>query len=350
MGRQREAAAGARRHSAALSGPRAGPPRSQRTHCTRHSAASAAKWLPLCLACAALKSTALVACGWSHTVAVARERTRRDVGTEIFDADGDRVFSWGAHAHHQLGRPADSPGTPAAIPRFHTGILRVESVACGWKHSLLSTESGEVYSWGAGRSGELGLGDAALVAEHPTLLRSFASDSVLKIRRVLCGWQHSVFHATSGEVFTCGSNRHGQLGTPAASSKVNGVPRVVKAPGGGGGDEGPGELLASHVAVGWHFVLCLAAGTLVSWGKGSHGQLGAACAVASTRSRPALTRVRASCSRRTRPPGVRLGRDISSLPARGWCPSHRMRQRARAGGHERRRAVQLRLGRARQPW
>lgn len=220
-----------------------------------------------------------MACGWSHTVAVVREQRRTDSRGEVHELAngdvGDRVFSWGAHSQHQLGRSTDSPGSPTAIPQFRADPLLVKCVACGWKHSLLSTACGKVYAWGTGRSGELGLGDAVLVAPRPTLVTSFEhrDDASLKIQRVLCGWQHSVFHATSGEVFTCGSNRHGQLGTPLALAKVNSVPRAVMI----GGSEGA-DLLASYVAVGWHFALCVAASStsdLVVWGKGSHGQLGA---------------------------------------------------------------------------
>lgn len=153
--------------------------------------------------------------------------------------------------------------------------LRVGSVACGWKHSLLATETGEVYAWGSGRNGELGLGDAVLTADRPALVDAFRTGANTNVKRVLCGWQHSVFHSSSGEVFTCGNNRHGQLGratTTASSRNVDGVPRPVKADA-----SGAANLVATQVDVGWHFALCLTAesdGKLVSWGKGSHGQLG----------------------------------------------------------------------------
>ncbi|KAF1334094.1 Regulator of chromosome condensation, partial [Globisporangium splendens] len=231
-----------------------------------------------------------VACGWSHTVAI-----YRDLGAKSEESQQeDVIVTWGAHEHHQLGRAVESrqqafTPTPIEFPVVH-GKLRVHSIACGWKHSLLATEVGEVYAWGSGRNGELGLGDALLTAQHPTLVNAFrnedAEKGATKIKRVLCGWQHSVFHASNGEVFACGSNRHGQLGrmSAIASKKAHGVPLPVLDTTTG---DGTATLVAKQIEVGWHFVLCIvearprplcgvATGSeqLVAWGKGSHGQLG----------------------------------------------------------------------------
>jgi alpha-tubulin suppressor-like RCC1 family protein len=127
-------------------------------------------------------------------------------------------------------------------------------------------DDGSVFSWGSGRHGELGLGGSQLAAPEPTLVASVRD---YDISSVYCGWQHSVFFSSrSGYVFTCGNNRHGQLGVPKASESARSLPAKVI--------DASGSLLqCSQVAVGWHFVLCLSMdATLVSWGKGSHGQLG----------------------------------------------------------------------------
>ncbi|KAK1945687.1 Ultraviolet-B receptor UVR8 [Phytophthora citrophthora] len=91
------------------------------------------------------------------------------------------------------------------------------------------------------------------------------------ITNVFCGWEHSVFKSSSGEVFTCGNNRHGQLGVQQSSASDQGQEKrkqVNASPVRVGID-------AVQVGCGWHFVLCLTkTGELVTWGKGSHGQLG----------------------------------------------------------------------------
>ncbi|CAI5744566.1 unnamed protein product [Peronospora destructor] len=193
----------------------------------------------------------LVACGWWNTLAV--------VVSESHDNHGDRVFSWGSNE--------SPPG------------LQVASIACGWKHSLLATSAGDVFAWGSGRHGQLGLGSDTLVASMPQRIDTLKD---MAVSNVFCGWEHSVFRSSGGEVFTCGNNRHGQLGVPevvaSASSEnrnerrkqVNGSP--VRVPDLGNSSKG---LSTMQISCGWHYVLCLTErGDLVTWGKGSHGQLG----------------------------------------------------------------------------
>ena len=42
--------------------------------------------------------------------------------------------------------------------------MQVERVACGNSHSLVLTRKGEVYAWGIGKSGSLGLGEITTLA------------------------------------------------------------------------------------------------------------------------------------------------------------------------------------------
>lgn len=187
------------------------------------------------------------------------------------EEEGDQVFSWGSNDSGQLGRDtatASGEGLPGLVAGL-TLRMCVASLSCGWKHALLATADGVVYSWGTGRHGQLGLGDETLAVDQPRQIVAFRGTG---IQRVRCGWEHSVFHATSGQVLTCGSNRHGQLGVESAAKRqVIPVVVTVAAP-----DGSTTPLVAAQVDCGWHFALCLAEGgdcRLLSWGKGSHGQL-----------------------------------------------------------------------------
>ncbi|CAH0482651.1 unnamed protein product [Peronospora belbahrii] len=218
--------------------------------------------------------TRLVACGWWNTLAV--------VSSIFNDNQGDRVFSWGSNDHHQLGRK-ESSDRNQALDSAQIGHLpsrlQVASIACGWKHSLLATAEGDVFAWGSGRHGQLALGTDTLVAYIPQRIHALTNTTV---SNVFCGWEHSVFQSSKGEVFTCGNNRHGQLGVQEVSvsatiknpserrKQVNALPVRVPAP--GSRSEG---LRTMQISCGWHYVLCLTESEeLVAWGKGSHGQLG----------------------------------------------------------------------------
>lgn len=198
-------------------------------------------------------ATALVACGWSHTVIATTDQS---------------LLSCGANESLQLGRVVseEHPADRLHLVPFNIPVgRRVVSLACGWKHSLMALDDGSVFSWGSGRSGELGLGPTPLVAQTPTKVEALHGHS---IDSVYCGWQHSIFHSSSTKtVLSCGNNRHGQLGAPKSTEGSRTRPFTVVA--------GAGPLLVEKIAVGWHFALCLAVdGSLYSWGKGSHGQLG----------------------------------------------------------------------------
>ncbi|KAG3034983.1 hypothetical protein PC120_g1121 [Phytophthora cactorum] len=216
--------------------------------------------------------TKLIACGWWSTLAV--------VSSKCGDRQqGDRVFSWGSNDHHQLGRDQRTAVESSAQIVHLPPRLQVASIACGWKHSLLATAEGGVFSWGSGRHGQLGLGAEVLKTEVPQSVEALKGTA---ITNVFCGWEHSVFRSSSGEVFTCGNNRHGQLGFQQVSGsvasenpserrkQVNALPIRVADP----SDSSLG-LRTVQVGCGWHFVMCLTdGGKLVTWGKGSHGQLG----------------------------------------------------------------------------
>jgi len=48
------------------------------------------------------------------------------------------------------------------VPRLVEGILKsvvIDTVACGWLHTLATTQNGFLFSWGLNIFGQLGLGD-----------------------------------------------------------------------------------------------------------------------------------------------------------------------------------------------
>lgn len=181
------------------------------------------------------------------------------------------MFSFGSNEFYQLGREnsTDEKNTYASRQIFHLPPrLKVASIACGWKHSLLATFEGEVYAWGSGRHGQLGLGNECVQSITPERVVALQGTA---IRTVCCGWDHSVFQSSSGAIFTCGNNRHKQLGIASVIAKTSVfVPIGVANP-----QDQNLPLCVLQVHCGWHFVLCVTTtGELVAWGKNSHGQLG----------------------------------------------------------------------------
>ena len=75
-------------------------------------------------------------------------------------------------------------------------------------HSVFSTD-GQVYTWGQGSRGQLGLGERQSSAKSPQHLNSL---SAVPLVQVAAGGGQSFALSVSGALFSWGSNHCGQLG------------------------------------------------------------------------------------------------------------------------------------------
>jgi len=97
--------------------------------------------------------------------------------------------------------------------------LKLKKISCGGMHSAVVTSEGEVYCWGRADSGQLGIGyqwvhrknnnQNAMGIEYPQHCVELKGKMVSDI---CCGAFHTSVTTESGEVFTWGKEDHGQLG------------------------------------------------------------------------------------------------------------------------------------------
>ncbi|KAL9263569.1 Ultraviolet-B receptor UVR8-like protein [Drosera capensis] len=133
-----------------------------------------------------------IACGDSHCLAVTIQ---------------GEVASWGRNQNGQLGLGTTEDSlVPQKLLAFQG--LSIKMVAAGAEHSAAVTEDGHVYGWGWGRYGNLGLGDR----EDRNVPQKVASSNGLKMILVACGWRHTIAVSTSGDLYTYGWSKYGQLG------------------------------------------------------------------------------------------------------------------------------------------
>ena len=90
-------------------------------------------------------------------------------------------------------------------------------MALGGKHSLILTNKGHMYVCGYGAQGQLGLGHTKNKYE-PVIVQSMITK---KVKMVAAGANHSLCLTTRGDVFSCGYNAKGQLGTGDERSATN---------------------------------------------------------------------------------------------------------------------------------
>ncbi|KAF2073881.1 hypothetical protein CYY_004805 [Polysphondylium violaceum] len=146
----------------------------------------------------------LVSSGDSHSMAL----------TE----DG-RVFVWGCNRWGQLGL-GDQVNriTPTLLSHTSSSSAGYSFIATGSQHSMLISSFGEIYSFGCGTNGRLGLGDEA-PRFSPTLVASLMGKRIVG---AAAGIMHSACIDSQGRLYTWGWNRYGQLGN--GSTKVSCAP------------------------------------------------------------------------------------------------------------------------------
>jgi len=182
--------------------------------------------------------------------------------TAALTADGE-LYTWGNGRFGRLGLgSAANQSSPTLVEDLVDE--KVIEVAAGEFHMLALTESGKVLAWGAERGG-LGLGENVKDAYEPVQVEFFDGQEVVA---VACGRAHSVVLTQDGKVYSFGQGAEGQLGhhLPAGTSSVA-VPRVI---------EGAiKDKTINQIACGSNFTFfCSDDGEVFSCGADDFGQLG----------------------------------------------------------------------------
>eukprot|EP01054_Gregarina_sp_Poly1_P006064 Gregarina_sp_Poly_1__6063@NODE_31_length_19375_cov_31_776984_g28_i0_p2_GENE_NODE_31_length_19375_cov_31_776984_g28_i0NODE_31_length_19375_cov_31_776984_g28_i0_p2_ORF_typecomplete_len683_score100_28RCC1/PF00415_18/0_027RCC1/PF00415_18/5_8e11RCC1/PF00415_18/1_5e08RCC1/PF00415_18/8_3e14RCC1/PF00415_18/1_9e17RCC1/PF00415_18/0_011RCC1/PF00415_18/2_6e12RCC1/PF00415_18/2e08RCC1/PF00415_18/2_2e08RCC1/PF00415_18/1_7e08RCC1/PF00415_18/3_1e16RCC1/PF00415_18/15RCC1_2/PF13540_6/0_0025RCC1_2/PF13540_6/2_3e06R len=208
-----------------------------------------------------------VSCGTFHSLVL----------TKKSDSSGGKVYSFGLGNHGRLGYPKQEgvplPEDPdveeswfADKPyrvRFGDEKTKVARISCGGDHSLALTDHGEVYVFGRGKSGVLGLGNAECVW-HPQKLDLVFHNEEEFVTHLGAGNRHSMCCTRRGHVWTWGSGANGRLGH--GDTKTLASPEIVK--------ELLSEMIVFVSAGDAHSAALDRNGRVYTWGQGIGGKLG----------------------------------------------------------------------------
>uniref|UniRef100_A0A5B7BRW3 Putative ultraviolet-B receptor UVR8 n=1 Tax=Davidia involucrata TaxID=16924 RepID=A0A5B7BRW3_DAVIN len=185
-----------------------------------------------------------IACGDSHCLAVTIK---------------GEVQSWGRNQNGQLGLGTTEDSlVPQKIAAFQG--VSVKMVAAGAEHTAAVTEDGELYGWGWGRYGNLGLGDR----DDRLVPQKVSNVDGEKMVMVACGWRHTISVSSSGGLYTYGWSKYGQLGHGDFEDHL--IPHKLEA---------LHESLISQISGGWRHTMALTSdGKLYGWGWNKFGQVG----------------------------------------------------------------------------
>lgn len=164
------------------------------------------------------------------------------------------VMTWGNRA---LGHKGDG-----RFPTKVEGLPAVKSVSCGRTHILAVTPDGRLFSWGDGHDGALGLGGKADQLQ-PVEVTALAGTRVVQAS---AGSSYSIILTDQGEVFSFGAGDYGQTGLGTSAERYTRVPSQIKAL--------SEHKVVDISAGPYHAACTTASGAMFVWGMGGDGQIG----------------------------------------------------------------------------
>ncbi|CAH1782485.1 unnamed protein product [Owenia fusiformis] len=147
-----------------------------------------------------------VSCGVEHTLALTEQG----------------VYGWGSSKFGQVGVGSLYTQTRPQLIEELMNNLCVQ-VVCGAYHSLALTDDGSVYSWGWGIYGQLGHGNAE-DAHRPLVVKALQH---LDITTLAAGYSHSLALTAKGEIWSFGCGMFGQLGLGSTAKET--LPQQITA-------------------------------------------------------------------------------------------------------------------------
>ncbi|MBQ2669153.1 MAG: hypothetical protein IJG06_00045, partial [Clostridia bacterium] len=209
-----------------------------------------------------------------------------------------RIYTWGDNSESQLGinkkgvsysavpvEVAGVGGVGSSLSQYLKDMtsanasttMKVAEIVAGRAHVLAVTNNGDLYSWGANNSGQLGSGTGDTTAKaYPVQVRGYHGGSYLnRIILIGAGADHSVAVKENGTVWAWGDNAYGQLGVGADTSKmILTTPEQVAAGSGPADKDGYLKDVDTLPAGDGFTVIATKDRDVYSWGRNTKGQLG----------------------------------------------------------------------------
>jgi alpha-tubulin suppressor-like RCC1 family protein len=130
----------------------------------------------------------------------------------------NKLFVWGDNSSGQLGQSSERLArSPRPVQVMGLRSHRVRSVACGTFCTFAVTEGGELWAWGRGSDGQLGIGDQVTAAPEPTRVPHLGPEAGLPVEKIYAGrYTSAAIVSGSAEAFIWGSNQWGRLASGPA--------------------------------------------------------------------------------------------------------------------------------------
>ncbi|MDQ1720573.1 MAG: hypothetical protein QOI26_307, partial [Pseudonocardiales bacterium] len=201
------------------------------------------------------RSTPVTVAGLSGVTQVAAGGLPGYAGHSVaLKADGS-VWTWGYGKSGQLGLGSlTSTGTPTKV----AGLPAIVQIAASGDDTYAVGKDGSLWAWGADSYGQLG--NTAASNRQPTPIQV----NLANVKSVAAGGTHTLAVTTDGKAWAWGNNNTGQLGDNGTCGKTCVTPVQIS------GLTGVIAITGGYV----HSLAALSDGTMRAWGRNAEGELG----------------------------------------------------------------------------
>jgi alpha-tubulin suppressor-like RCC1 family protein len=170
----------------------------------------------------------------------------------------DDVFSWGYGEEGQLGlKELKCAMMPQKVD--FGADRKINKIYSGYSHSMAITKTSEIFVWGDGKLGQLGR--AITSSNEPLAIDDLSGRDVIK---GACGYDNCAAITNDGKLYMWGGNNSFKLGLSNGHNEYEANPRLVETLNG-----------IKKISLGFaHSAAINSNGELYSWGHGFFGQLG----------------------------------------------------------------------------
>lgn len=131
------------------------------------------------------------------------------------------IYVWGSDEFGQLGLEETKSKKSYNYPQILSLKFSIKMISCGEDHSAFLTNNGKLYTLGSNHSGRLGIGNRTIFQSNKPLLVESLEEIFISF--VSCGWAHTCAIGSSGELFTWGLGENGNLGIGISESQYSPV-------------------------------------------------------------------------------------------------------------------------------
>lgn len=172
-----------------------------------------------------------------------------------------QVWAWGADESGAVGTgTVDGTSVGLPTPAQVTGLPRIVAISAGWQTGYALDDSGNVWAWGAGDFGELGMGKTVFQKSRPAKIPGLSN-----VTQISSGWLTAYARESDGSVWAWGDSDDGTIGDGGGDGRFVSSPEKI-----------PGLSGITQISAGSNYDAYAldSAGRVWAWGQNYNGQIG----------------------------------------------------------------------------